>query len=254
MEQPPTRSKNLTPLAWITVVVVVGAVSAVVLWIFPQIGSDDQSTQVVTNSNGSLGTNTSVDTAANGNVSSNGSSSANLNSEVNSNSNANTSNTSNGVPAGWTTYSSSTASLGIFRQLNPPFAISYPADWNVDEQLGGLFISDEPFTGLEPSIAVSASSTVLSEDILGGCKGENTENIYDQERLVNVGGIQSAYLAFRLPETIENNNQLDSILICVPHANGSYRIVGQPRDSQFVQEYFDAILSTFTLDLGEGSS
>lgn len=182
-------------------------------------------------------------------VNTNGASNVNSVGNANATSNLNASS----VPQGWQTYDSSTSTMQIFRQLDPPFIISYPGGWQRSEELGGLFLTESSWTGAEPNISIGRLQQTLTGDLIEACKGSNNSTsgnssspIYDTARLISVDGVQSAYLAFRLPSSVQpNDKRSDSIQVCIPLRTGTAFIVAQPRDSSLVTTYFDSILSTY---------
>jgi hypothetical protein len=154
------------------------------------------------------------------------------------------------LPNNWKVYSSLNSELAIFKDLDPAFSASYPPTAYLSEELGGLIVGERPRSEGGPTIEVSRSSTSLSGDLIEACKSrvpwtmQKDRATFDEARLIKISGITSAYVRARLSEFSGN---LDPVYVCVPLANGSDIISGQPRDSSFVESNFDAILSSFTL-------
>lgn len=193
---------------------------------------------------------------ANANTPANVNTSANANIAANANANTNT----NNIPAGWETYDSRASEFSHINRLDPSFTVSYPAVWEVHEDLGGVSLAEAGIGDLEPQIGISRSEERMTGDMVEACK-ERARNlgprdlIFDVTKTIKVSDVDSAYVSYHVPETVQTHpSSKDGVLVCIPLANATDTFWGRPRSSDVVQSYLDAILSTYRLhnSTGEG--
>ncbi len=226
---------------WVALIIAVVVLGVGAYFLFGRdSGTNSNNSNVVVNNN----TNTTVNQNLNASANTNSISNANENTNTDSNTNTQVDTT------GWEMYDSSTSMTGIFQQLDPAFVVSYPPGANVEEELGGLIIGENPRSTGGATVEISRISEFLEDDIVDSCKKHvpwtnDKEGVgYDYTGTLDVAGIKSAYLVAQLPDF---DGRLDPVFACVPHESGFDLITGQPRTSEFVISYFDAILATYNL-------
>ncbi len=205
------------------------------------------------NSNAAANANAAVNINAAPNANAPSNTPANDNASVNDNTPVNTN--SGSVPSGWTTYDSSQSEWAHIQRLDPAFTFSYPRDWRVTEDLGGVTLTQGETGPDAPWVQFSRSSDVASADIVTFCKARASAYtglsnlVYDVARTTTIAGTESAYLSYHLPESVTSNagGRGDSFFVCVPNPIGTDVILGSPRGADMIRSYFDDILATYTL-------
>ena len=222
--------------------------------------NSETNTNVFSNTNSTPNTNNAGTT--NGSTNTNSPTNVNANTgPFNSNGTGNNSNTasnSNIETTGWQTYDSSTSALVAFRSIEPAYKVSYPRSWTIDEELGGLYLSENGHANLEPSINIWWADQELSGDPIEDCKrfhgwGSSDDPIpsfvnFDKQLALTVDGRTSALVSYYL-ESDNLDDEGDKTVVCVPAAGKTMIIQAQPRSSNFAVNYFDAVLAT--IDIAE---
>jgi hypothetical protein len=246
MAQEPSPSptpKKPFPVWVVVLVVAAAAVAAIALAVSRGTGRD-----TTTMSGGNLNGPTNANAVANSNSTSNANAAGNGNEDLNANASP--------VPQGWTTYDSTTSSYSTIRRLAPSFKVSFPQTWKTTEDLGGLTLTEGAAADDSPKVQIARTGEVFGADIVAQCKARASSYtgiaglVFVIARIQSVAGVDSAYLSYRLPDSVttNENGRGNSLFVCVPFANGTDVLLGQPRASEMVSANFDVVLSTYSLN------
>ncbi len=151
------------------------------------------------------------------------------------------------------TYNSANADFAHIRAYDPSITVSYPADWKVTEELGGIYLAEDGIGNLEPQVNITRSTTVIHGDPLEACKSQvrgiiGRTPVFDVAKPMTVDGIVSAYIDYHLPSDVEtHSSDRDGVFVCVPLPNATDSLWGRPLSSELVRQNFDTILSTYRL-------
>ena len=172
---------------------------------------------------------------------------ANINAKANTNVSANAN--INLDTSTWVIYDSKKSDLVMFKDLRPSFKISYPAEWQKEEIIDTLFISEVYHNGSEPNISVSWIDQDLASNSLQSCKNfiletnPSYEIKFYIEKELTVDKIKSVYLSYMSVDTLWTGF-INDIIVCVPLGGKTFLIGANEKDSELIKSYFDKILTT----------
>ncbi len=158
------------------------------------------------------------------------------------------------ITAGWKKYNSRTSSYKIFNDLRPSFTVKYDANWQIDEELGGLYLSENGAANLEPQISISFNGAALTGNIVQACKEKNGWSSpsvkipafvkFDSERTINIYGEKGVMVSYH---TESDNNQVFSrTIVCANYSGKSLVVWATPTDSTFVKVNLIPVLESIT--------
>lgn len=164
--------------------------------------------------------------------------------------------------AGWKTYKTSESDIGIYEKENPSFSFQYVDGWDIDEELGGIHIHETENNGqLVPEISISGGAHWPlngkgdRDNVLVGCKAilDNGSLQYtlDEERSLTLDNKPAAYLSYSVPDGVYQTDEHRNYFYgaCIKENDDTMLIVtGKPRDSDFIQRYFDTFIHTISID------